>query len=96
MQPGWARAEALSAPHTCSRVMGRSSATSTLKARTRGLRNSSAVSCLSSHGGEVLSKPSSRAYACWAGEKVLEMGWNRADRFNVVLMKGGEWETLLV
>lgn len=27
-----------------------------------------------------------------AGEKVLELRWDRADMFNVVLFKPGEWE----
>lgn len=34
----------------------------------------------------------SRLRMSYAGEKVLDLRWDRADRFNVVLMKEGAWE----
>lgn len=38
----------------------------------------------------------SRLRVSCAGEKVLELRWDRADFFSVVLFKPGEWEERLV
>lgn len=37
----------------------------------------------------------SRLRVTWDGEKVLELRWDRAALFNVVLFKPGEWERQL-
>ena len=45
--------------------------------------------------GSAFETEFSRLRVTYAGEKVLELRWDRADHFNVVLFKPGNWEAAL-